>query len=96
MTLNVSNTTAAQVSSTLEYSSILTDTILVALTDAPSARNGVLLPRLAHLTLGRCLGGSPGIFGKMILSRRIPCHNKDLLQTLAIHQLEEFDEQALI
>lgn len=39
---------------------MLTDAILVALTDAPSAGDGVLLPRLAHLTLEGALGGSPG------------------------------------
>ncbi len=77
---------------------ILTDTILVALTDAPSAGGGVLLPRLAHLTLGAgaSLGGSPGSLGKMILSRRIPCHKKDQLQSLVIHNLAELDEQDII
>ncbi len=73
---------------------ILTDTILIALTDTPLARCNVLLPRLARLTLGMSVGGSPGRLGTMILSRRIPCHKKDQLQSFVIYNT--IDEQDVI
>ncbi len=71
---------------------MFTDAVLIPLTDIPSAENNVLLPKLTHLSLDFCLGGSPSRLGTMILSRRIPFHKQDQLRRLDI-QYTELDER---
>ncbi|KAF8350996.1 hypothetical protein F5887DRAFT_190044 [Amanita rubescens] len=67
---------------------MFTDAVLIPLTDIPSAENDVLLPKLTHLSLEFCFGGSPSRFGTMILSRRIPIHKQDQLRHLDIHYIK--------
>ncbi|KAF8343672.1 hypothetical protein F5887DRAFT_971568, partial [Amanita rubescens] len=71
---------------------MFTDAVLIPLTDMPSAKNNVLLPKLTHLSLDFCLGGSPSRLGTMALSRRIPFHKQDQLQHLHI-QYTKLDER---
>jgi hypothetical protein len=71
---------------------MFTDAVLIPLTDIPSAENDVLLPKLTHLSLGCCLGGSPSRLGTMILSRCIPFQKQDQLRHLDI-QYTELDEE---
>ena len=68
---------------------MFSDAVLIPLTDMPSAGNNVLLPKLTHLSLNSCLGGSPSRLGAMILSRRIPFHKQDQLR----HEYRELDER---
>ncbi|KAF8636172.1 hypothetical protein AX17_003732 [Amanita inopinata Kibby_2008] len=51
------------------YQFMFTDDILLNLTCINSPAHGMLLPRLSSLTLCYCLSGSPGVLGRMILSR---------------------------
>ncbi|KAF8329935.1 hypothetical protein F5887DRAFT_1002820 [Amanita rubescens] len=71
---------------------MFTDAVLIPLTDIPSAENNVLLPKLTHLSLEFCFGGSSSRLGTMILSRRIPFHKQDQLRRLDI-QYTELDER---
>ena len=81
-----------QISNVLDVP-MFTDAVLIPLTDMPSTKNNVLLPKLTHLTLELCLGGSPSRLGTMILSRRIPFHKQDQLRHLYIcyTELDERD-----
>ena len=64
---------------------MVTDPILVALTDVSSSNDSdILLPKLAHLEFQMCLGGSPGMLGMMLVSRCIMLDEEDQLKTVKI------------
>jgi hypothetical protein len=66
---------------------MVTDAVLVALTDVPSSDSNMLLPNLAHLDFNMCLGGSPGRLGMMLVSRCIMWDEEHQLKTVQIvHQ----------
>ena len=65
---------------------MVTDPILVALMDIPSSDSDMLLPNLAHLEFSRCLSGSPGRLGMVLLSRCIMRDEGDRLKTVEIAQ----------
>ena len=71
-----------------------TDDELIGLVDSPSPGRRVLLPKLTHLTLCRCLDASKGMLADMVLSRRRQQdgHKAEPLQYLRVTNEELYEE----
>ncbi|KAF8625756.1 hypothetical protein AX17_006782 [Amanita inopinata Kibby_2008] len=59
----------------------LTDDTLTQLTDIPSGTTKLLLPKLSHLRLEKCVSASPGMLGQMIYSRCCPSKKENRLKS---------------
>ncbi|KAF8636958.1 hypothetical protein AX17_003134 [Amanita inopinata Kibby_2008] len=71
----------------------VTDDVLLQLTETPSGNQSLLLPKLTHLAIAKCVNASPGILGRMVWSRCCPSKKENRLKTfLFFGEYAEDDE----